>query len=390
MRKLFFDIQITGHHSEYISHLIDYLFINNNLTDEYFFVVHPEFSERFPEIALKAKKLKNIVWIEIGIEEFNKSQRGSLIRSSFSLYKIMDSYAKQYKVDHVILLYFNTFQLSCIFYRSHYSISGILFLQFYRMNKNKIADKLKYYRKYLITKLYTLNNKIDTIFVLNDQKTVNYLNNEFRTSQFKMLPDPVPILSPIPGFDIYEHYNIDRNRKIFLHIGSLGDRKGTFEIIEAVKYIQDDMQNEIAILLVGKANEHETQLLSLKLKKVIDESKITVLWDKQFVSSETMKSLFDQCFAVLIPYKNAEASSGILGHAAAANKAVIAPKSGLLKDIIEDYNLGVLIDRVESNLIADAIESLADSNYSLNKNQDFIGLHTTDIFVKKLLCKNYL
>lgn len=60
MKKLFFDIQITGHHTEYINHLVDYLLINNNLNDEYFFVVHPDFSKRFSGIVAKAKQLTNV------------------------------------------------------------------------------------------------------------------------------------------------------------------------------------------------------------------------------------------------------------------------------------------------------------------------------------------
>lgn len=389
MRKLFFDIQITGHHSEYIGHLINYLFINNNLNDEFFFVVHPEFSVRFPDIGFKAKQVKNISWIEITMEEFKKTQSGDIVRNSFSTHKIMDFYARKYGIDHVVLLYFNTFQLPCTFYRTNYLISGILFLQFYRMDKNKIIDKLKYYRKYLITKFYTLNSRLETVFILNDQKTVDYFNKEFKTLQFKMLPDPIPVLNPIPDFDIYEHYNIERNRKIFLHIGSLGDRKGTFEIIESAKFITNDLQNEIAILLVGKASEHDAAIMSKKIEEVTKESKAIVIWDKRFVSSQMMKSLFDLCDAVLIPYKNAEASSGILGHAAMANKAVIAPKSGLLKEIIERYNLGILIDKVNSNLIAEAIAFLAESNYSYNGSKDFIKIHNTNIFAKKLVYQNF-
>lgn len=384
MRKLFFDIQITGHHSEYIGHLVDYLFVNNDLTDEYFFVVHPDFSKQFSEIFSKAQQLTNVTWIEITIDEFRKSQQGGLIRNSFSIYKLMDSYATKYKVNQVCVLYFNSFQIPFIIYRPKYVLSGILFLQFYRMSKSTAKDKLKYYRKYYVTKLYSLNSRLQRVFILNDEKTAEYLNEEFSTTVFQMLPDPIPVLTPLAYFDIYEHYSIERTRKIFLHIGSLGDRKGTFEIIGAAKLIASETQNEVAILLVGKASDHESELIHQKVEKVTKESGVTVLWDNQFVSSEMMKSLFDQCTAVLIPYKNAEASSGILGHAVAANKSVIAPKNGLLKDIIENYNLGVLIERVESELIAKAITFLADSNYLISENKDFMERHTPSVFAKRL------
>lgn len=390
MKKLFFDIQLTGHHSEYINHLVDYLCVNNDLTDEYFFVVHPDFSKQFPEIVFKAQQLSNVTWIEITKEEFDKSQRGSLIRSSFSLYRLMDFYAKKCKVHHVYLLYFNSFQLSCIFYRPNYSMSGILFLQFYRMSKSTLKDKIKYFRKYYITKLYALNPQIQGVSILNDLKTAEYLNREFNTTIFRMLPDPIPVLSPLQHFDIYEHYTIDRNRKIFLHIGSLGDRKGTFEIIEAAKHISDDFQSEIAILVVGKASEQESELLSQKIEKAWEESKVSILWDNQFVSNEMMKSLFDQCTAVLIPYKNAEASSGILGHAVAAKKLVIATKSGLLQELVENNNLGITISNVHPRDIAKAIINLEYYSIDQMRFYSFKEKHKSNEFAEQVIKKIFL
>ena len=47
MKKLIFDIAITGHHTEYIGHLVDYLF-ENKQSDTFVFVVHFDFSRDFP------------------------------------------------------------------------------------------------------------------------------------------------------------------------------------------------------------------------------------------------------------------------------------------------------------------------------------------------------
>lgn len=385
MKKLFFDIQITGHHAEYIDHLVDYLFINNDLTDEYFFVVHPDFSNQFSRIVSKAQQLTNVTWIEITIDEFKKSQQGGLIRNSFRIYQLMDSYAIKYKVNQVCVLYFNSFQIPFIIYRPKYVLSGILFLQFYRMSRNTIKDKLKYYRKYYITKLYSLNSQLQRVFILNDEKTAEYLNEEFNTTIFSMLPDPIPVLTPLAHFDIYKHYSIEKTRKIFLHIGSLGDRKGTFEIIEAAKLIASEMQKDMAILLVGKASDRESELIYQKVEKALKESEVTVLWDNQFVSSEMMKSLFDQCTAVLIPYKNAEASSGILGHAVAANKLVIATGKGLLKEMVENHNLGVVISEVNPKCVSEAIINLKYYAIDYTKFHSFKEKHKTSEFAQQII-----
>ena len=147
MKKLIFDIEITGHHTEYISHLVNYL---HEIDDEhtYFFIVHPDFHKRFPDIASRAIRTKNITIVSSTQKEFTDSQKGNIIKKSFYNYRLMHKYAKEYKVEEVLLLYFNRFQMACIFYRPSYSIRGILFLQFSRMETNTLKEKLKYCRKY--------------------------------------------------------------------------------------------------------------------------------------------------------------------------------------------------------------------------------------------------
>jgi len=383
VKKLFFDIQITGHHTEYISHLIDYLKVNED-ANEYYFIVHPAFSLKFPIIFSKANDIKNVTWVEIKNEELKTLQHIGTIKKSFVEYKLMHRYAKRFKVNHVCLLYFNTFQLACLFFRPTYTISGILFLQFYRMSKNTLKEKLKYYRKYFTTKLYTLNPHIKKIFILNDKQTVSYLNNEFNTKIFEMLPDPIPDLKPLDDFDIYDYYNIDRKSKIFLHIGALGNRKGTFEVIESALFLPKEKQKEITILLVGCVSNNEIE--TLMLKKIATSSKnsdVNIVWDNQFVSNAQMKSLFNQCHAVLMPYKNAEASSGILGHAVAANKKVIATSGGLLKDLIKENNLGVLIPKVTAKTIAHALIKNSFKTDVLKRK--FIAVRNPRFFASKLI-----
>lgn len=383
-KKLFFDIYATGHHSEYISHLIDYLDGNED-NNTYYFVVHPQFSDLFPKITQKAKGIKNIVWIQVTQIEYQKCTQGNLLKKSFREFKLVSHYAKFYKIDHVFLMYFNVFQFALSFLRPSFTISGILFLQFYRMDRRGILNKLKYFRKYATTKLYSSNPCLKTVFVLNDNKTADYINNEFKTEIFKMLPDPIPSLNPLEGFDIYDFYTISRSRKIFLHIGSLSERKGTNEIVDAIDCISEANQELITILLVGKVNN---EITASKIKSALENksSKVQLIWSNDFVTNEMMKSLFDQCDVVLIPYKNAEASSGILGHAAAAKKSVIASGAGLLKEIIEENKLGVLLNEVTPKEIANKIEGFFENNdVFYDKNDTFVQIHSVNKFAQLVL-----
>ena len=389
MNKLLFDTSVTGHHSEYISHLIDYIAARDSKTN-YFFVVNPNFKSIFPQIIKKSSNSKNINWIEINEKEYAKIQNYNMIKKSFYNFKIMNMYSKSLDIDSVTLLYFNIFQLAIIFFRPKYSLEGILFLQFSRMNRKKIKDKIKYYRKYLITKLYIINPSIKKIFLLNDEKSVKYLNKTFNTKKFEMLPDPIPNLKSIPNFNIFQHFNINVKSKIFLHIGSLGDRKGTFEILESAYEIPKNIQEDLVFLFVGKISpEKERERFEAKIKEIKTKTDVKIIFDNNFISNELMKSLFDQCFGVLIPYKNTEASSGILGHAANSNKKVISTGKGLIKQLVVDNDLGYLIDEVHPKLIAEKIiKMLQEVKNDLEispKTKIFLNNHTQEKFAKKIL-----
>jgi glycosyltransferase involved in cell wall biosynthesis len=259
------------------------------------------------------------------------------------------------------------------------------------MGKESFKEKLNYFRKYAVTKLYCLNPRIKTIFILNDIKTVDFLNNEFSTAVFKMLPDPIAELEPLENFDIYRQYSSCKSRKIFLHIGSLGDRKGTFEVIDSARYISEKIQNEIFILLVGMAEDKRTEQIILdKIKQNTAKTKVKIVWDNQFVPHEMMKSLFDQSYAVLLPYKNTEASSGILGHAAASNKKIIATGKGLIKELIEDNNLGILLDSVSPIEIAAKIDEIFDCQNPSNSKNSFVEEHSPIKFAALILDRNQL
>ncbi|MCL1943339.1 MAG: hypothetical protein FWF54_07325 [Candidatus Azobacteroides sp.] len=93
-----------------------------------------------------------------------------------------------------------------------------------------------------------------------------------------------------------------------------------------------------------------------------------------------MKTLFDQSFCVLLTYKMLEASSGIFGHAVTAKKIIIGSSYGLLGELINDYELGITIDKIGGKSIAESKkrasriinENIVMTNYRLlNTSLDF-------------------
>ena len=386
MKKLIFDIIITGHHSEYIGHLVDFLAVETLPKDTYYFVVHPELFIRFPEIYEKSKEVKNLIWLPINKEELHKVESVKKIKNSLAQFSLMQNYVRLYQVEHVISLDFHSIKYGILLYKPLFTVSSILFLQFHRFQKNNFKQRIEYLKRYYITKWGVANKQLKKLYVLNDQETVDYMNNEFHTKCFQSLPDPIPLLEPLDSFNIHEHYGIEPHRKIYLHIGALGGRKGTDVVIDSAKYINAMAQKKIAILLVGRASDKIVEVsYNEQIKKIRHKTKAQIIWDNQFVPSKMMKSIFNQCHTVLLPYKNVEFSSGILGHAAAANKIVIATNAGLLRELVLKYKLGELLDVNDASHLALKMEEVMEQQISIEGQQEFVRNHSPIMFAELLL-----
>ena len=385
MNKLFYDTDISGHHSEYISHLVDYL-AKNKLVEKYIFIVHPDFLIEFPHIIIKAETVANIKLVAISLQEHTKINQGNLILRSIKTYELMDKYAKRFSATHVCLLHFNIFQFALGLFKQKYEIISILFLQFNRMQTKSLNDKLKYLRKKLQTGFYIRNKQIKKVFVLNDQKTVEYLNMKFSTTIFHLLPDPVPEVVPLPNFNIYNEYLFDKERKIFLHVGSLSKRKGSINILDSFNHLEIKDLDKIVLLMIGKTDQSTDTLIKNKIALLNQKfENIVIVYKNEFISESKMKSLFEQCHIVLVPYKNVEVSSGIIGHSIAARKPVIGINKGLLGEMIEENKLGILIQESTPELIAEGIKEAVRKDHFISENERYLLGHSKEKFAEILI-----
>lgn len=384
MAKIIFDSAITGHHTEYISHLIDY--IKESPKDEEYIIVVPEnIKTQFPEIVNKVNACSSIKWDYLPLQDIEKLYKMSLVKRAFVEYSYVNAISKKYGATHVLLMYFNIIQFALIFKRPTFNISGILFLQFYRMEKDTIRKKIKYWRKYWVTKMVSKNPKIIKVFILNDKKTVEYLNKQFRTEIFKVLPDPIPDYEEDPHFNPYKYYKINLSKKILLHVGGLDYRKGTLEIIESIDELSKQFSESYAMIITGKANKEFDAKIIEKIKNIRNKN-FKLVYENTFISNEKLMTLFKNAEIVLIPYKNPEASSGILGYAMKYGKKVIAPANGLLGEIVSENNLGMTLNYINQNSIAQAINILENSKKPLaNKTSYNISINSKEQFAKILL-----
>lgn len=387
MNYIIYDSDISGHHPEYISHIVTYL-ININTNDNYYFIVPNEFHLTYPEIIEISKNVNFINWIYILDEHITKIHKYSMLRRSFAEFILVRKYAISTSANHVLLMYINIFQISLILFHPSFKISGILFMQFLRMDKSSWNSKIKFLRKYITTILLRFNKNISSIFILNDTRTALTLNQKLKTDIFHMLPDPIPQWNSINKRNIREKYQIKENKMIFLHCGLLSDRKGTLEILESIDFLTPSQHKKICILIAGKANNSAyEEVLKAKIENIIKYTDINIIWDNGHILNERLKSLYKECDYVLLPYKNPEASSGNLGHTINADKPVIITGKGLLKEIASKYCQHVFLSEINGSEIAKAIGKCIENkwSYPTASRELFISNHHPNKFSTILL-----
>jgi glycosyltransferase involved in cell wall biosynthesis len=387
---MFFDPALSGHHSEYIRHMIYYLAGRRN-GDNYYFVLNPLFSVTFADIINSLEGYQNIQVIGLSQLEYDSIYAAKgLVKRSFTEFKVMDRYATDLEINQCVLLCFNTLQLAVALYRPKYLLHGILFGQFtWQVFPDTISGRLHKRRKAFQTKLLLRNKRLKSVFLLNDKESCRQLNERYKTDIFKYLPDPLPEMLPDPDFNLRLYYGIADDRKIYLHIGTLQDRKGTLEIIDAIDHLSEEVGSHAAIIIKGRVLPEFDVQVNEKLTGLANKFGALVVYENGFVPDRVLKSMLEQSDYILIPYKNAESSSGILGHAINNKKLVIGPGTGLLGHLIKENRLGYLLKDISGEAIATAMTTLyyngAAGVNNTERASGYIKENTIEAFAKTLM-----
>jgi len=385
MNIVFFDPVISGHHTEYIEHISRYFYFEKE--NNFFFIVHPEFVKRCKHIVDKLCQNKNVSILLVSMLEFKKIDKTSVFLS-FNYFHLLNKYSISLNADIVYILYFDIFQLALCFKRPKYFINGILFSSPTRLVSENWRSKLKVGLKRFVLRNVIKKKCIYNVFVLNDKESTSKLNNILNTDKFRYIPDPVPVIEPEKDFDIYNKYNIEKERLIFLHFGSLGGgRKGTDEILDSIRLIPRSIRNRICILILSSSmGEYETYIQN-KVRQIVSEfADIQLIFQIGFIKNSIMKSIFMQSYCFLLPYKNTDLSSGLLGHAMALNKIIISPNRGIIGSMLKDYLKKNIIFDVSPLEIAKGIELCFKHEFT--DDVSFVNSNTPHEFVS-VICSSY-
>jgi len=345
---LVFDTEISGHHREYLNHL--FLRAGEKANERFIFVVHPDLQDVkyhlvwpiFPNVMLDYLDKKQI-----------GNLNGSILKSSYARSMLLKVFVNRHNPSKVFLDSIIAYlPFIAVVLNNNVKVSGTVFSIFTRKYKNqgfrkRILDNLKYC-------IFSRCKLFDRIFLMNDPVSARLLNRKFRCSKFHYLPDPVSII-PLKSNNLPEECKIAAGKKIFLHFGTLAERKGTVDILKSLELIDETLLKRSCFIFAGIINDD----IESDFRRLVEElsEKVQIVVFEGFCSYELLSNLCSVAGYLILPYKSGSNSSGLLGYAAQYNLPVIGTSDGLLGSLIASFNLGYTYDLTNPSKLARALET---------------------------------
>lgn len=355
-KTLVFDDQLDGHHLEYLNHI--YIGATKKKDEEFIFLVNPNF--KVISNKLLWPQSSNIIIDFISEADIVKLKTNKIFKA-FYLCKILKKVLKKYNCNNIFLISLMAFMPFLPFFiNKKIKISGIIYLIFlYRWRDSSIQKRFLDVIKYvLFAKFKTFEN----IYLLNDDISPIYLNKKFKTKVFSYLPDPFIPLQNTKLRNLRNELNVPTEKTIYLHFGALAKRKGTLDILEAISITNDMVLRDTCFIFAGKISDDIKNSFYLLTNKLQCSTQI-IIYDK-FLDYEFIGSLCLTSDYILIPYRDSEQSSGVIGYAAQFNVPVVGPSNGLLGKLIKKYKLGY---RLKNNSVKDIVEFINGVNNNNNR-----------------------
>lgn len=331
---LIYDSELGGHHLEYIHHY--WIGIAKSHPDEQYTIAVPQTEwERFHKLC-EWPYVKNISLRLLTDEELSYKPKMPIFKRSEKESTIIGRLVREIdNVDRIIMSNLAAaLPLLPLFIPKYIKVTGIIYsIECYAHNRG-----LRKFKEQFRLLQMAKDPRLDRVMLLNSKRAADYYNQLFKTNHFRYLVDPIPQIDNSQLTDKRKEHCIPKEDILFLHFGVMARRKGTIELLKAIKLLDDSIHRTFIFAgLVTKEIESEfnSHIRSLETKK-----NTMIIVRNEFLD---FKDLADECYTsdcIIAPYLETECSSGVIGWGAALGKPIIGSEDGLLGELIRDYNLG--------------------------------------------------
>lgn len=368
MRILIFDIEAGGHHLEYVHNL--YEACNSRLYDEFVFAL-PQIDFEHTEYSWPS--LPNASFYFLNDKEVAKCKGGMAKRCLYESFLIR-RVAKQNAIDQIILIHLApVVPILPLILSNRVKLSGIIYqIYLWKIAQNKIRRAIDYLRYTVLAR----NRSVERVFILNDEKSAEELNRIYHTEKFIPIPDPLPEVE-MSELDLRDELGVSEDGMVFLHFGAMSERKGTLDILRAIKLIPKN--RNVTFIFAGKIGKDIENEFNELYADAIKFHRIIVI--NEFCSYSYLYALCRLSHCILIPYHIVSQSSGLIGHAAKHNLPVIGPEKGLIGYLIKKYNLGICLDEITPDKISMALQTFVP----YKTNSDYAKINAITDFQKVIM-----
>jgi len=388
-----FDLAVGGHHGTYLWHIAKRWSLAR-VPGTLNLVVAPQFLEQHLEVVdlVKSNVAGTIQLLPILSEEAESlCQQKSFLKRIFLEWTLFCHYAGQTKADQAMLMQFDHLQLPMVFgERSPCPISGIYFrptLHYTQFSHytSTTKDRVRRWRQKLLLALALKSGQMNTLFSL-DPFAPAAIAPFAHSVQVVPLPDPVErmVIDPVRSHQLKIQLNLAPNRRIFLLFGKLSSRKGTHQLLEAVRQLPMETSQKLCVLMVGEIPDSEAPRLKSLISEVTANSSAQILLKDEFIPESDAPLYFQLADVVLAPYQQHVGTSGILLQAAAAQKPVLSSDYGLMGELVRQYELGLVTDTQQPNAISQTI-----SKYLQHPDTQFANPFQMKAFVEQNLADKF-
>ena len=337
-----FDPQTSGHHREFLSYLGEGM--EPNFAERLTFWVHPDFA--LPGVLPTPKgrvALQALPSDLAGSGQTLPSAKQARAQLTFLVREAPQG-------AHIFFPRLNAYSnalLEVPLFGQHFTCSGIIFSPASGVWLHKGGCVLEYLRSiHEIRRLRRLRKKagLERLYVLSDPRTASVLAFSLQLrGGVHPLADPI---APIPGVAADEPLPTSppgSGEKVvtFLLLGAQRPNKGSLDALRAFQSWRPTPDVRTRLILAGDvcpdfASSLEAAVDAFRAAQPTSE----LLTDFSFLDKDGFEHYLKAADFILLPYRRALGSSGLLGHAVRCSKPVLATNEGLIGSLVSEEGLG--------------------------------------------------
>ena len=281
-------------------------------------------------------------------------------------WEVFNRYAAQLRPAHSLLMYLDAYLLPIAMAQpTAGAFSGIFFRPSYHYPPAagpadlKAETLQKMQERFLIARMLK-HPSLSRVFCLDPTFVAQHRTTS--GAPVLALADPIELPRDLPADggtdDLRARFGIESGRKAFLFFGALDDRKGTWQLLAALKRLPDETCRQFCLLLVGTPPADRTPQLQKCLADLAAAKPLQIVTQLAFVTDAEMWAYFRAADAVLAVYQRHVGMSGISLWAAAFQKPLLTQDYGVLGALAKAHRLGQVTDTTDPEAIAAALTAM--------------------------------